>query len=952
MWTRGTDVDWEGILSAPGVRRVGLPSYAFQRERFWLASGVGVGDVSSIGQRAAEHPLLGAVVGLAGTGGYVFTGRLSLDGLPWLSDHAVSGVVLLPGTGFLELALHAGGAVGCPVVRELALEVPLVLGERGGVQVQVVVGEPGEGGERPVEVYSRLEGASDVLDAGSGLDAGGVSGEGSWTRHASGVLSSGELDGVGSDGVGSDGVGSDGVGEGWAAVDARVAELGGSWPPPGAEVLAVDDAYERLGDLGLEYGPAFQGLRAAWRRGQDVFAEVALDERGGQAGSFGVHPALLDSALHASALALLDDVASSDRSEGAAVRLPFAWSGVRLGAVGAPLLRVCISIGDGRSTSLSDGALSLVAVDEGGELAVSVDSLIAREVSPEQLQRAGAATGGAGDSLFALDWTPVGVDAETSTDTDTEAGAGRDAETGAGRDAGAFMDIESLGRALDEGGELPGVVVLEVSGEQAGIGGESLPVMARDVLGGVLGVLQRWLAEERLAASRLVILTQNAVAADPDDGVDALADAGVWGLVRSAQSESPGRLWLLDIDGDDASRAVLPQALTHEQEPQLAIRGGQVLAPRLARVSAGGAQSMEGVFDPGRSVLVTGGTGMLGGLVARHLVAEHGVRSVVLASRRGPEAPGAGELRSELEGLGARVSVVACDVSDRSQVEGLLRGVPGKFPLGAVVHTSGALDDGMIGALSEGRLDGVLAPKLDAAWYLHELTAGMDLGAFVLFSSAAATVGSPGQGNYAAANAFLDALAAHRRARGLAGLACVGLVGAASELTSGLGEVHLSRFRRQGALPLLSDEGLELFDLALGADRAQLVPIRLDVAALRRAGELPVVFSGVVRAPARRSGGRSLAQRLAVVPEGEREGVALELVRAEVASVLGLTSAQAVDSQRAFKDLGFDSLTAIELRNRLDVSPGCSCRPPSCSTIPPPRLLPAICWRLCKRGLG
>ena len=418
LWVAGGGVDWGAVFGGSGGVRVGLPSYAFQRERFWLASGVGVGDVSSIGQRAAEHPLLGAVVGLAGTGGYVFTGRLSLDGLPWLSDHAVSGVVLLPGTGFLELALHAGGAVGCPVVRELALEVPLVLGERGGVQVQVVVGEPGEGGERPVEVYSRLEGASDVLDAGSGLDAGGVSGEGSWTRHASGVLSSGELDGVGSDGVGSDGVGSDGVGEGWAAVDARIAELGGSWPPPGAEVLAVDDAYERLGDLGLEYGPAFQGLRAAWRRGQDVFAEVALDERGGQAGSFGVHPALLDSALHASALALLDDVASSDRSEGAAVRLPFAWSGVRLGAVGAPLLRVCISIGDGRSTSLSDGALSLVAVDEGGELAVSVDSLIAREVSPEQLQRAGAATGGAGDSLFALDWTPVGVDAETSTDTD------------------------------------------------------------------------------------------------------------------------------------------------------------------------------------------------------------------------------------------------------------------------------------------------------------------------------------------------------------------------------------------------------------------------------------------------------------------------------------------------------------------------------------------------------
>ncbi len=895
LWVRGVDVDWEGMLSGPGVRPVELPVYAFQRERYWLGAGVGVGDVASIGQAPAEHPLLGAVVGLAGAGGCVFTGRLSREGLPWLSDHAVSGVVLLPGTGFLELALHAGGAVGCPVVRELMLEIPLVLGEGDGVQVQVVVGEPGEGGERPVSVYSRLEGAGGGLEGA--LD-GGVSGEGSWTRHASGVLSLEELGGAG----------SGGVGDGSGAMDARAVELAGAWPPPGAEAIGGDDVYERLADMGLEYGPAFQGLRAAWRRGEEVFAEVALDERQtGEAGSFGVHPALLDSALHAWALALLDDASSSDTGEGTGVRLPFAWGGVRLGAVGASSLRVCVSLGDGGSALSTDSAFSLVAVDESGELAVSVDSLIAREVSSERLQRAGGDT----DSLFALDWVPVGMG--------TEVGASVDA-------AGAFMDVESLGRALDEGGELPGVVVLDVSRGGAGVGGEGLPVVARGVLGGVLGVLQRWLAEERLVSSRLVVLTQGAVAAGAGDGVDALADAGVWGLVRSAQSESPGRVWLVDIDGEDTSRAVLPGALMYEQESQLAVRGGEVLAPRLVRVSAEGAQGMEGAFDPGRSVLVTGGTGMLGGLVARHLVAEHGVRSLVLASRRGPEAPGAGELRSELEGLGARVSVVACDVSDRSQVEGLLGGVPGELPLGAVVHTAGALDDGMIGSLSEERLDGVLAPKLDAAWYLHELTAEMDLGAFVLFSSAAATLGSPGQGNYAAANAFLDALAAHRRARGLAGSSIAwGWWGQVSELTSGLGEVDLSRFRRQGALPLSSGEGLELFDLSLGAGRAQLVPIRLDVAALRtlaRAGGLPVVFSGVVRVPARRSGGRSLAQRLAVVPEGEREGVVLELVRGEVASVLGRASAQAVDSQRAFKDLGFDSLTAVELRNRLNALTG------------------------------
>ena len=877
LWVVGGGVDWGGVFRGSGGVRVGLPSYAFQRERFWLSVGAGAGDVSALGQVSGGHPLLGAVVGLAG-GGCVFTGRLSLESDPWLADHAVSGVVLLPGTGFLELVLHAGARVGCPVVRELTLEVPLVLGERDGVQLQVVVGEPGEGGERTVEVHSRLEHAGDGLD-------GDMGGEGGWTRHASGALTVEGLAGVGFGGVGE-----------WGVVDTRAVELAGSWPPPGVEMVAVDDAYERLADVGLEYGPAFQGLRAAWRRGEEVFAEVALDERqAGEAGSYGLHPALLDSSLHASAL--LNGGAPGEASDGAPIRLPFALGGVRLGAVGASSLRVCVS-------PATEDSMSLVAVDEGGEFVVSVASLVAREVSPGQLQ----ATGGGTDSLFALDWTPVVVDSSE------DAGA-----------MGAFMDAESLLRALRQGGELPSVVVLDVTRGRRDAEGESVPSRVRDVLGGVLEVLQRWLAEERLG-SRLVVLTEDAVAAGAGDGVDALADAGVWGLVRSAQSESPGRVWLIDSDGVDTSRAALPGALACEQEPQLAIREGEVLAPRLARMPVGRPRDVEGPFDPGRSVLVTGGTGVLGGLVARHLVAAHGVRSVVLASRRGPEAPGAGELRSELEGLGARVSVVACDVSDREQLEGLLGGVPGEFPLGAVVHTAGALDDGMIGSLSPERFDGVLGAKADAAWYLHELTAEMDLGAFVLFSSAAATVGSPGQGNYTAANAFLDALAAHRRARGLAGCSLSwGWWEQVSGLTSGLGEVDLSRFRRQGALPFSSSEGLELFDLAVSADRAQLVPIRLDVAALRalaRAGELPVVFGGVVPVPARRSGGRSLAQRLTGVPEDEREGVVLELVRAEVASVLGHASGQAVDAQRAFKDLGFDSLTAVELRNRLNALTG------------------------------
>jgi len=333
------------------------------------------------------------------------------------------------------------------------------------------------------------------------------------------------------------------------------------------------------------------------------------------------------------------------------------------------------------------------------------------------------------------------------------------------------------------------------------------------------------------------------------------------------------------------------------------------------------------VIDSGGTVLVTGGTGVLGGLVARHLVVGHGVGRLLLVSRRGLGAEGALGLRAELECLGARVEIVACDVSDRGELAGLLESIEGEYPLSAVVHTAGVLDDGVIGSLTPGRLDGVLGPKADAAWYLHELTEHLDLRAFVLFSSVAGTLGSPGQGNYAAANAFLDALAAYRRGRGLAGTSMAwGLWEGASGMTGGLSEADRSRMARSGMGPLSVEQGLELFDAALGGGEALMLPVALDLAALRaqaRTGVLPGVLSGLVRVPARRASehtGASLARRLAGLAEAEREGVVLEIVRGQVAAVLGHASPEAIDTQRAFKELGFDSLAAVELRNRLNAA--------------------------------
>ena len=542
-WTHGVDVDWRPAF--PGGRHVPLPTYSFQRRRYWLPPG------GSAASGSTGHPILGNATPLAG-GGVVMTGRLSTGEQPWLADHAVAGTILLPGTAFVEMAVRAGDEAGCERVEELTLHAPLVLPGEGAIEVQVAVGGPDEHDRHSVTVYSRPSGGT----------------EEPWNRHATGVLTTG------------------------LTAERPALE---TWPPAGAEGIDLTVLDERIAAAGYEYGPAFQGLQAAWRRGEEIFAEVALPEDE-DTGGFGLHPALLDTALRplgaGGLLPGLDGVP----------RLPFAWQGVSLHTTGATALRVHL-----RRAGAGADAVGVVVAGPDGDPVATVDSLVLRPVAEQQLRQARGP-----DSLFRVEWAPASH----------------------GSAPGAPPRTHSVQAPADGS--------------------------VRTALDETLAAVRSWLDD---GDGPLAIVTAGAVATLPGEPVRDLAMAAVWGLVRSAQSEHPGRFLLLDTDDPDGVHEILPSVLA-AGEPEIAVRDGQAYVPKLVRADRfrpggtllrkggrpgrlGGAQTAQTAADarPGTgladgTVLITGGTGTLGRAVARHLVTRHGVRRLVLASRTGPAGTG------------------------------------------------------------------------------------------------------------------------------------------------------------------------------------------------------------------------------------------------------------------------------------------------------------------------
>ncbi|WP_079075087.1 HAD-IIIC family phosphatase [Streptomyces atriruber] len=852
VFVAGVDVNWSPWLA--GGELVELPTYAFQRRRYWQPAAAASADLGSAGLEAVRHPLLGAAVGLADSDDVVLTGRLSRAAQPWLSDHAVFGTVILPGTAFVEMALRAADEVGCDTVRDLTLTAPLQLPEQGEVDIQVQIGGA-DGAGRPLDVYARPR-RSD--------------GTGTWTRHASALL----------------------VADTGTTADATDNPLyGAAWPPAGAERLDAATHYDTMADAGLEYGPAFQGLSDVWRLDGEILAQVALPGRQAEeARRFGAHPALLDAALQAAAVDGLDG----------ATPLPFSFGAVTLHSRGANEVRV-------RIVPTGDDTFTVEAADPSGTPVARIDSLLVRPVAAGDLATPDNST----QSLLSLTWSPY-----VPGDGGQAAGPGTP-----GTSDVTVLDVTATATAT-------------------AAAAEDGAARARTVLQDTLARVQEWLAQDRPASARLVVLTRGAVLTGveaPDAALD-LAHASVWGLARAARAENPGRVLLVDADADtDAdtdtgvgTARLDPDTLTEVLRSgahELAVRDGQLYVPALRAQDAHTAPGASPAAALGTgTVLITGGTSGLGAQVARH-AARLGARHLLLLSRRGPAGEGVADLSDELTAAGARVTVVACDAADREQLARVLRDVPQEYPLTAVIHAAGVLRDAVVESIDADGLDAVLRPKTDGVWNLHTLTAGSELSAFVVFSSLAGVLGGAGQGSYAAANAFLDALMQQRRGAGLPGLSLAwGLWAEATGMTGHLGDADLERINRGGVAALTTEQGLALLDAALtrDADDALLLAAALNEPVLRTTEPalLPPLLVGLFPPRRRLAGSRQgrpadAGGRLSL---DSRDAV-VDRLRYRFAATMGFDTAE-LDAGAALVGQGLDSVMAMQIRSLIEADFG------------------------------
>jgi acyl transferase domain-containing protein/dienelactone hydrolase/acyl carrier protein len=837
-FTRGGQVDWEAVL-APGAHRVALPTYPWQRERYWIESSA----PRAAGGTATSHPLLGERIPFAGADAAYETSLSTKEPL-WLGA-AVE----------LMRAAAEDHECGAPCqVTGFVLQAPMVALDSGSRRVQVVLSD---GGTR-AKVYSQP-----TLATGSST----------WTLHAIGELSPAP------------------------ATAARAQDLE-SIRSRCIEPVDVASTHATFASAGIVLGPSSQALRGLWSGPKEALGEVSLDS-GVSVDGYGLHPGLLDAALQ-SVLGALE----ADPKGGG--MLPFELGRVVVHRSGATSAVVHVRLLD--ETSPDNAVANVTLMDESGAVIARVERVGVRAPQRESLRpRDGQPSG----VMYRLDWQEV----ESAEFAGPLSGHWAVVAWNDGtpeqslleelRARGASADSVSIAR-LAEG--VSADHVLSVWDESADA------TAALDMAVAGLSMSHALVSSKSSARLWWVTRASQSVSAERLSP----SASSVWGLGRTLMQEYPElRCTLLDVESSASiSEALAREVTACDEETQVTWRGDRRHVARLVRAAPAAPSSTRSLRVDG-TVLVTGGLGALGLQVARGL-AERGVSHLVLTGRRGLETPGAPAAVVELESLGARVTVSAVDVSDRIALSQVLSQVPPELPLRGVVHAAGVVEDGLLSEQTAERFARVIRPKAEGAWNLHELTAGMDLDLFVLFSSASGTLGSAGQSGYTAANAYLDGLAAYRRARGLAGLSLAWGAWAERGMAAALSTSLQARLGRQGLGLISAHQGLALFDQATTRPEAQLVltPIDLRVAAKAFGAWVPPLWRVLVRAGAAAALGGWVREVAALPVDGRAEAVT-HAVRVEVARVLGLADASAVAQDKTFKDLGMDSLMGVELRNAL-----------------------------------
>ncbi|WP_456319950.1 SDR family NAD(P)-dependent oxidoreductase [Mycobacterium basiliense] len=861
LHTHGHSPHWPTLY--PHAHTLELPTYPFQHHHYWLTPTTTT-DITAAGLDHPDHPLLGAITDLADQDQIILSARLSTHTQPWLASHRVHDTIIFPAAGLIELLLHAGQHTHYPTIDELILHSPLTLPEHTPTDLQITIHPPDDTNRRPLTVHTRTT-TNDHHNP--------------WHLHATATLST------------------------------HQPPTPTNHTPPPLQPINPDDFYHQLATHGLHYQPPFQNVHALHHpptNPDTIYAHIALPPDTTTTG-YGIHPALLDAALHP----LTTLTHTHPDTDPDTTPLPFALTGITLHATTATQLHTQL-------TRTNTNTYTLHATDPTGAPVITITTLTLRDLphTPQQ------PTPTPHHSLFHLDWPALPPTTPNTPETPNTNWALITPDT---------TNNPHLPPTLNHLPTHPDLTHPDLTHHDLLIWPLPQPhpnttdlQHLHTLTQHTLTQLQHWLTRPDTTHTHLAILTHHAITTSPHDPHPNLAHAATWALIHTTQNEHPHRITLIDTDHTPTTNTTLPTLLTtlkHTTEPQLALRHGTTHTPRLTPTpQTTPAPETTPTWDPQGTVLITGGTGMLGALFAEHLITHYGTRHLLLVSRRGPTAPGATELHQHLTNLGAHVTITACDTTNPHHLATLLDTIPTEHPLTAIIHTAGILDDAVLTELTDTQLHSVLAAKADTAWHLHQLTTNHNLAAFIMFSSIAATLGSPGQANYAAANAALDAIAHHHpNATSLAW----GYWETPSAMTAHLNHIDQTRAARNAITPLTTQHGLALFDAALTHHQPTLIPAPLNPRTLNRLAHrnaLPPILSALTTTrphAATTTSPTTLSTQLATQTPDQQRHTLTTLVTTTTATVLAHPDPTTLDPDRPFKDLGIDSLTALELRNTL-----------------------------------